>query len=63
MPNENLNENEIKAIFSLLTTETGRKEQLLNSLKDFYNKTPRHVYALAAEYFVVLPPELAKLFK
>jgi hypothetical protein len=63
MPNENLNENEIKAIFSLLTTETGRKEQLLNSLKDFYNKNPRQVYALAAEYFGVLPPELAKLFK
>jgi len=63
MPNENLNENEIKAIFSLLQSEPDHKEQLIKSLSEFYNKKPRLVYALALEYFGVLPPELVKIFK
>lgn len=63
MSNENLNENEIKAIFSLLQSEPDHKEQLIKKLSEFYNKNPRRVYNLALEYFGVLPSELIKIFK
>lgn len=57
------NKKEIKAIFSLLQTEAGHKEQLTKSLAEFYRKEPKQVYALAVEYFGVLPPDLTALFK
>lgn len=57
------NENEIKAIFSLLKTEPTHKEKLLKSLVDFYKKDPEYVHALAIRYYGTLPPEIAALFK
>ena len=57
------NENEIKAIFSLLQTESKHHKQLTDSLVKFYLQDPKLVYNLALEYFGVLPPFLIELFK
>lgn len=57
------NENEIKAIFSLLKTESAHKEKLTQSLVEFYRKDPQCVYTLAKEYYGTLPPEFSALFK
>lgn len=57
------NENEIKAIFSLLKTEPAHKEKLLKSLADFYKKDPKYVYALAIQYYGTLPPDIVALFQ
>ncbi len=57
------NENEIKAIFSLLKTESAYKEKLTQSLAEFYRKDPKRVYCLAKEYYGTLPPEMIALFK
>ena len=57
------NENEIKAIFSLLQTEPSYKEKLIKSLVEFYKKDPEFVYAIASKYYDTIPPEILALFK
>ena len=56
-------DNEIKAIFSLLESEPSRREQLLKSLADFYKQNPHEVYALAKEYYGVLPSYIKEIFQ
>lgn len=63
MPQQSKKENEIKAIFSLLESESAHKEQLLKSLAVFYKESPSLVYALASSFYGVLPQELKDLFK
>ena len=58
-----VNENEIKAIFSLLQTEPAHKDKLTKSLTELYRQEPQKIYTLAEQYFGTVPPFLKQLFR